>query len=327
MFFAPTDIQPGDLTLELKQRLEASRHLIVICSPRSARSEWVGREIAYFHSLGREANIHFFIVDGTPNSADPATECFNPIVRELGMPELLAANIHEKVFRWPWLNRERAYAQLISKLLGVEFDAIWKRQRRRLIARSATVAVLSIAVASTIFGVWKVNQPIDINVNIAEDEDGNPALPRPTQSVMQLNVGNEIKRDTLAGGFGKALFRNIPASFIGKEVTIKWTCENYLPVDTSLILNEDVTLRAYRDPSVFGTVRFRIWDMSREEYLRDGAGIELNGQTVLPDSAGVYALDIPLQEQAPFYVVNAPVRLADDTLHMPCGDNAVLFAE
>ena len=45
VFFAPTDIQPGGLTAELQERLRASRHLIVIGSPNSAQSEWVGKEI------------------------------------------------------------------------------------------------------------------------------------------------------------------------------------------------------------------------------------------------------------------------------------------
>ena len=125
VFFAPTDIQPGGLTAELQERLRASRNLIVICSPYSAQSEWVGKEIAFFHSLGRTENIHFFIVDGVPHSGNPDTECFNPVVDTLGLPEILGANIHEKIYRWPWLNRERAYVQLITKLLGVEFDSIW----------------------------------------------------------------------------------------------------------------------------------------------------------------------------------------------------------
>ena len=42
VFFAPTDIQPGGLSEELQERLRASRNLIVICSPNSAKSEWVG---------------------------------------------------------------------------------------------------------------------------------------------------------------------------------------------------------------------------------------------------------------------------------------------
>ena len=61
VFFAPTDIQPGGLTAELQERLKASRNLIVICSPNSAQSKWVGDEIEFFHSLGRTDNIHFFI--------------------------------------------------------------------------------------------------------------------------------------------------------------------------------------------------------------------------------------------------------------------------
>lgn len=45
VFFAPTDIQPGGLSEELQNRLRSARHLIVICSPNSAKSEWVGKEI------------------------------------------------------------------------------------------------------------------------------------------------------------------------------------------------------------------------------------------------------------------------------------------
>ncbi|MDE6634828.1 MAG: toll/interleukin-1 receptor domain-containing protein, partial [Bacteroidaceae bacterium] len=120
VFFAPTDIQPGELDEELKGRLRASKNLIVICSPNSAQSEWVGKEIKYFHELGRDKEIYFFIVAGIPNSGNAATECFNPVIDKLGLPEILGANIHEKIYRWAWMNRERAYVQLISKLLGVE---------------------------------------------------------------------------------------------------------------------------------------------------------------------------------------------------------------
>ena len=97
VFFAPTDIQPGDLSEELKSRLEASRNLIVIASPRSAQSEWVAKEIAYFHSLPQGNNIFFFIVEGQPMSGDPQTECYNPIIQQLGMGEPLGVNIHEQI--------------------------------------------------------------------------------------------------------------------------------------------------------------------------------------------------------------------------------------
>ena len=117
-----SDLNTGILANELRTNLENSKYLIVICSPHSAKSEWVGKEIEYFHQLGRTQNIYFFIVDGQPHSGNPATECFNPIAHKLGLPEILGANIHEKIFKWSWLNKERAYIQLISKLLIATFN-------------------------------------------------------------------------------------------------------------------------------------------------------------------------------------------------------------
>ena len=73
IFFAPLDIQPGGLTEELQDRLQIARNLIVICSPNSAKSEWVGKEIEFFHQLGCTKQIHFFIVNGEPHSGNPDT--------------------------------------------------------------------------------------------------------------------------------------------------------------------------------------------------------------------------------------------------------------
>ena len=164
VFFAPTDIQPGGLSEELQERLRASRNLIVICSPNSAKSEWVGKEIEFFHQLGRTKQIHFFIVEGTPHSGNPDTECFNPVVDKLGLPEILGANIHEKIYRWPWMNKERAYVQLVSKLLGVEFDTIWQRHKRLLIKKAIAWAVGIFIVLAALFYVWRTNQPVDVEI-------------------------------------------------------------------------------------------------------------------------------------------------------------------
>ena len=170
VFFAPYDIKPGGLTAELQDRLEASRHLIVLCSPHSARSEWVGREIAYFHSLGRTEHIHFFIIDGVPHSGDPRTECFHPVVRELGIPEILGANVHEKVFRWPWLNRERAYVQLITKLLGLEFDSLWRRHQRLLRQKMAACTLGILAVLAAFWSLYEVATMLQLLTRVRRGE-------------------------------------------------------------------------------------------------------------------------------------------------------------
>ncbi len=73
----------SDLGEALRTSLRRSRSLIVLCSPRSARSRWVNEEIEYFKSLGRGRRVLCLIVDGVPNADDPSQECFPPAVRSL----------------------------------------------------------------------------------------------------------------------------------------------------------------------------------------------------------------------------------------------------
>ena len=242
VFFAPTDIQPGGLSEELQERLRASRNLIVICSPNSAKSEWVGKEIEFFHQLGRTKQIHFFIVEGTPHSGHPDTECFNPVVDKLGLPEILGANIHEKIYRWPWMNKERAYVQLVSKLLGVEFDTIWQRHKRLLIKKAIAWAVGIFIVFAALFYVWRTNQPVDVEIKLNEASVHNEQLPPLKDAIVTMTLENETKTDTIPSIKDASLFTNIPHRFINQQVRIQVACQDFLPVDTTLLLAEEVTL-------------------------------------------------------------------------------------
>lgn len=331
VFFAPTDIQPGGLTEELQERLRASRNLIVICSPNSARSEWVGKEIEYFHSLGRTKQIHFFIVDGTPHSGNPDTECFNPIVDTLGLPEILGANIHEQTqtypftkVSWPWMNRERAYVQLISKLLGVEFDAIWQRHKRLLIQKAVAWAIGILLTLAALAGVWVYNQPVDVAVRLQEQSAHNDALPPLRDAVVTIALDNETKSDTLSSLDRVIAFTNIPRRYIGKEVRMTVSCRDFLAVDTTVTLTKDVTVAISRDPSVYGNVHFRLWDSDTETPVPN-VGIEMAGQSTTADAAGNVTLFVPLEHQRTAYRLTASVPLASDTIYMPCGPDDVVL--
>ena len=326
IFFAPTDIQPGGLTEELQDRLRASRNLIVICSPNSAKSEWVGREIEFFHQLGRTKQIHFFIVEGTPHSGNPETECFNPIVNTLGMPEILGANIHEKIYRWPWMNKERAYVQLISKLLGVEFDAIWQRHKRLLIQKIITWAILLIVVVASLIGVWIANQPVDVEMRLKEASVHNDQLPPLQNAIITITLDNETKTDTLHNIDNSIVFTNIPHRFIGKEVRVTATCRDYLDVDTMITLYKDVVLNISRNPSVFGDVHFRLWNPETEKPLANEV-IEIAGQTATSDKDGRVSLFVPLEVQQTKYAITSSVPLANDTIYLPCGPDDVILTE
>lgn len=319
VFFAPTDIQPGGLSEELQERLKATRHLIVICSPNSAKSQWVGREIEYFHKLGRTQNIHFFIVDGIPNSGDPDTECFNPVIKQLGLPEILGANIHEKIYRWPWLNRERAYVQLISKLLGVEFDAIWQRHKRQLIRKAVAWVVGGVAVVCALFAIWRTNQPFDVTLTLNEASVHNDNLPPLKNAIVTMELENETKADTLASLNDPAAFKNIPHRFLGEEVHITASCNDFLNLDTTLVLAPMMTINLHRDPSVYGDVHFRLWNPD-EETTVPNAKVSLVGIEAVADEEGYVTLFVPLELQQHYYIIESELPLATDTLFMPCGE-------
>ena len=323
VFFAPTDIQPGGLTDELQERLKASRNLVVICSPNSAQSDWVGKEIEFFHSLGRTSNIHFFIVDGKPHSGDPSTECFNPVIDKLGLPEILGANIHERNYRWPWLNKERAYVQLVSKLLGVEFDAIWQRHKRLLFRKALAWFFGIAAVIAALVAVWIGNQPFDTTVRLNEASVHNDQLPPMHDAVVTISLDNESKSDTILSIDQTGQFTNIPHRYLEKEVQMSFACPDFLPLDTTLLLNRDVTLNIHRDPKVYGQVSFGLWNPETETFIT-GTRLEVAGQVVTTDKEGHVSLFVPLEKQRKSYQVKAPFPLYNDMLTMPCGESDVL---
>lgn len=325
VFFAPTDIQPGGLTEELQERLRASRNLIVICSPHSARSEWVGKEIEFFHQLGRTKQIHFFIVDGQPHSGHPDTECFNPIVDTLGLPEILGANIHEEIYRWPWMNKERAYVQLISKLLGVEFDAIWQRHKRLLIQKIVAWAIGFLAVFSALLTVWISSQPVDVEVRLNEASVHNDNLPPLKDAIVTMTLDGEKKRDTIRSLDGSITFTHIPHSFIGKEVNVTVDCPpDFLTTDTSIILTESIALDVRRNPERYGKVHFRLWNPDTEQTLRH-AKLMVDGYELLSDDSGYVSLTIPLiQQEKAYSVISTTNILTDSIITMPCGPDDII---
>lgn len=323
VFFAPTDIQPGGLTEELQERLRSSRHLIVICSPHSAKSEWVSKEIEFFHSLGRTKDIHFFIVEGAPHSGDPETECFNPIIEKLGLPEILGANINEKIYRQPWLNRERAYVQLISKLLSVEFDTIWQRHKRQLVTKIAAYTAATMLVVVSLFSVWLNSRPVDVEISLNEASMHNENLPPLQNAVITMILDNEIKTDTIRTIDSPVVFTNIPHRFLKKQAAFTVSCRDFLKVDTVLNLSKNVVLDINRNPKVYGDVHFFVWNPKIEEFVAN-AVIKIDGVEAVSNEEGYVSVFMPLESQKQEYQLNAAFQLSTPTIVMPCGESDII---
>ncbi len=150
VFRDQTDISTGPLLQNLRQELQDSRYLIVLCSPAAAKSEWVNREVQHFIDMGRADRIIPFVVAGTPNAANPEEECFPAILRGAEQ-SMLGVSV-------PELGKEKAFIKVVAKLLGLKFDQLWdrhrRRQRRQRLVRGLTAAVLFLAVASGGFASW-----------------------------------------------------------------------------------------------------------------------------------------------------------------------------
>jgi len=147
----------SDLKASVQEALARSRWLIVVCTPDSARSPWVNREIIEFKRLRGERHVLALIARGEPFASDmpgrEAEECFPPALRRALTAEGLAeGNALEPIaadMRKQGDGPQRATLKLLAGIVGVGFDDIVRRdmQRRvRLLSAVAGASVLGIMV-------------------------------------------------------------------------------------------------------------------------------------------------------------------------------------
>ncbi|MET0372066.1 MAG: toll/interleukin-1 receptor domain-containing protein [Sphingobium sp.] len=122
----------SELGPKLEGALVRSNALIVICSPSSARSIWVDKEIRAFKRINPAAPVFALIASGSPG--DPERPCFpQPLLFALDEAgeldrarplEPLAPDLQKN-------DRNVVKLKLIAGLLGTSFDSLYRRDRRR----------------------------------------------------------------------------------------------------------------------------------------------------------------------------------------------------
>jgi len=152
----------GSVGAAIEAALDASEFLIVICSPRSAKSMWVNREVAWFKTHKNKANILALIVDGEPGaSATPGREA------EESFPKTLTHQVGSDLqptddwedaplaadARPEGDGRRGAKLKLAAALLGVGLDALVRRDERRRTIRRRFVTGASLALATVLGGL------------------------------------------------------------------------------------------------------------------------------------------------------------------------------
>ncbi len=125
------ELKAGNLPEQIYDALATSAYLIVICSPNSAKSKWVNKEIGDFIEIGKAKgidnvrNIFPFIVDGRPHAQNEEEECFPQALRDLSEEhEQVGGNVNES-------GRDKAFVKVMAGMLpNVAFDDLWNRYER-----------------------------------------------------------------------------------------------------------------------------------------------------------------------------------------------------
>lgn len=123
----------GDLSEKVRAALTLSKNLIVVCSPNSAASPWVAREIATFRELHPDRPIFTAIVEGEPE------KCFPAALLE-GGAEPLAADLRKEGD-----GRRLGLLKLVAGLAGVGLDSLVQRDAARRVRRVTYVTAAAVA--------------------------------------------------------------------------------------------------------------------------------------------------------------------------------------
>lgn len=125
----------SSLPERIHKALEQSYALIVVCSPRAARSRWVNEEVEYFINLGRADRILSLIASGEPNGPG-SSNCFPSALCKL---EPVAADL-----RPTGDGRKIAKLKLLAGLLGVSLDTLMQRDSQRQMRNLRAVTAIAL---------------------------------------------------------------------------------------------------------------------------------------------------------------------------------------
>ena len=161
VFRDASDLEIGILSESIESALRASKYLIVLCSPDSARSRWVDQEIRYFSSLEEEAGESRYariipvivakpLRGGGEKSDVDFSVCFPGFLKSLSAgKEILAANVFETGWKY-------AFVKVVSRMLGIEPDLLWQRNRRQRKKSLFWACVLGLSVSALVFTGYRV---------------------------------------------------------------------------------------------------------------------------------------------------------------------------
>lgn len=132
--FAASD----NLGAAIEEALAESGALIVLCSPDAARSQWVNAEIKRFTALRPDGKVLALAVGG-----DMGSDIIPPaLLQQQRREQALGSEPFVPDLRQ---GRSTALTRLAAALLGLRFDDLYRRERRRRLTRALGVSAAAAA--------------------------------------------------------------------------------------------------------------------------------------------------------------------------------------
>lgn len=161
-------VEVRPFTEEIKNSLENSKFLIVICSKNSARSSFVNREILYFletHNNNSALIIPLFI-DEVDDSVPPALLDTNVMQRHFPIYNSLLQESSE--------SNIMAFYQVTSYMLGVRFSDLYNRyeifnkkeNRKRIYSFSIIIGFMALAIVMLGMYLFKARQLVNFEKRV-----------------------------------------------------------------------------------------------------------------------------------------------------------------
>ncbi|MGB8600703.1 MAG: TIR domain-containing protein, partial [Rhizomicrobium sp.] len=128
-----------DLSAEVYAALQASKSLVVVCSPAAAASTWVSREVAQFRALHPDRPILPVLVDGEPHEAFP--EALRKIHPTGEIVEPLAADLRDRGD-----GQTLGMLKLIAGITGIGLYELIQRDSQRRLQRAMAVTAMTVLI-------------------------------------------------------------------------------------------------------------------------------------------------------------------------------------
>ena len=133
---------------DIHEALENSDWLICVCSPKYLESRWCREELRYFLSLGKKERVLTVLTEGEPENAFPEELRFQTVDGQTVEKEPLAADVRAGDLAGALKKLRKEKLRIIAPILGVQFDDLRQRARRRrirIISAAAAAAFMLLA--------------------------------------------------------------------------------------------------------------------------------------------------------------------------------------